>query len=88
MQVIPVAPPLHEKVGSVHPELVNAVKARTSPRTILYFKRDMTTPFIEEKCFARGALFYLCTMRNVMVINEFALIYVGDQQRETGSIDR
>lgn len=70
-------PPLHENVGIVHPELVNAVKAKTRPRTTLYFKRDITTPFVEEKCSAREALFYVSTMRNAMVINKIALIYVG-----------
>lgn len=35
-------PPVHEMVnGTVQPELVNAVKARTRPRTTLYFQRDM-----------------------------------------------
>lgn len=38
-------------VGSVHPELVNAVKPRTRPRTTLYFKRDMNTPFANEQMF-------------------------------------
>ncbi len=47
------APLVHEIVGKVHPALVNAVKPRTTPRTTLYFKRDMTTPFVEKKCFAR-----------------------------------
>ncbi|OBG62841.1 hypothetical protein A9X05_20830 [Mycobacterium sp. E3298] len=74
VQVIPVAPPLHEKVGSVHPELVNAVAASTKPRTTLYFKRDITTPFVEKKCFARGGLFYVSAMRNAMAFNIFALI--------------
>ncbi len=41
MQVIPVGEAVHEIAGSVQPELVNAVKARTRPRTTLYFKRDM-----------------------------------------------
>ncbi|UXA06977.1 hypothetical protein KXD96_02065 [Mycobacterium sp. SMC-2] len=40
-QVIPVGEPVHEMVGNVQPELVNAVNARTRPTTTLHFKRDM-----------------------------------------------
>lgn len=73
VQVIPVAPPLHEKVGTVQPELVNAVKARTKPRTTLYFIRDMNHSIpSEEKCYARDELYYVSTIRNTMGSNEFA----------------
>lgn len=77
MQVIPVAEPVHEMVGSVQPELVNAVKARTSPRTTLYFKRDMNTPFVEKKCFARGELYYVRAIRDDKGFNKFATICVN-----------
>lgn len=52
--------------GKVQPDAPKAVAARTSPRTTLYFKRDMPTPFVEKKCFARGALCYVSAMRNTM----------------------
>ncbi|MCV7396536.1 hypothetical protein [Mycobacterium paraseoulense] len=51
VQVIPVDEPVHEMLGSVQPELANAVKPRTRPRTALYFKRDMNTPFVDEEMF-------------------------------------
>lgn len=64
-------------IGTMHPEVVNAVAARNKPRTTLYFKRDMTTPFVEKECFARGALYYVSTMRNAMGSSEIAPIYVN-----------
>lgn len=49
-QVTPVAAVAQSMVsGIVQPELANAVAARTSPRTTLYFKRDMTTPVHERR---------------------------------------
>ncbi|WP_199183018.1 hypothetical protein [Mycobacterium sp. 4858] len=51
VQLIEVPVLVHEMVGSVHPELANAVKPRTTPRTTLYFKRDMNTPFADEEMF-------------------------------------
>lgn len=53
MQEIPVTVPVHVIEIGMQPELANAVKPRTKPRTTLYFKRDMTTPFVEKKCFTR-----------------------------------
>ncbi|ETB21524.1 hypothetical protein [Mycobacterium avium] len=45
--------------GVVQAEVVMAVAARTMPRTSLYFKRDITTPFVEKECFAREGLSYV-----------------------------
>jgi hypothetical protein len=53
VQEIPVTVPVHVIEIGMQPELANAVKPRTKPRTTLYFKRDMTTPFVEKKCFTR-----------------------------------
>lgn len=52
--------------GNVHPDAVVAAKASTRPRTTLYFKRDMTAPFFEKKCFARGLLYYAAPLRKTM----------------------
>lgn len=47
--------------GTVQPEAAVAVNARTSPRTTLYFKRDMTTPVHERRMFRpRGVILREC----------------------------
>ncbi len=74
VQLIPVVLLVHEMVGSVHPELVNAVKPRTRPRTTLYFKRDMNTPFANEQMFRPREAILREPMRNGVGFNEFGLI--------------
>lgn len=74
-QVTPVAAVAQSMVsGIVQPELANAVAAKTRPRTTLYFKRDITTPSVKEKCFARGELYYVSGMRNAMGFTKFAAV--------------
>lgn len=63
--------------GTVQPEAPNAVAARTRPRTTLYFNRDMTTPFVVRKRFARGHPCYVRATWNSMGFSEITPIYVN-----------
>lgn len=53
VQLIPVTPPVQDRLGSVQPEIVSAAAARTTPSATRHFIRDITNSIHEKKRSAR-----------------------------------